>query len=144
MKLSNLLFFLFLSVFFFILWYYVIVKHRNKDTYEFHDPKLDELRGRLAVAIPEIRNVKLSGSNKSFTINKEHIYICTKNEKGAYYDDNMLIYVLLHELAHVLCDEVGHTEKFKRIFRSLLHRAHEAGLYDPNIPPIDDYCNYDT
>jgi hypothetical protein len=24
----------------------------------------------------------------------------------------------------------------------LLHRAHEADLYDPEIPPLDNYCNY--
>jgi hypothetical protein len=84
----------------------------------------------------------MSGSNKSFTVNKEDVYICMKDERNNYYEDNMLIYVILHELAHVLCDEVGHTEKYKDIFRGLLRRAQQAGLYDPNQPPIDDYCNY--
>jgi Zn-dependent peptidase ImmA (M78 family) len=123
-------------------YYFLVYKPRYDSYTEFYDPKLEEMRERIAVAIPEIRNVKLSGSNKSFTINKEHIYICTKDEKGQYYDENMLMYVLLHELAHVLCDEVGHTEKYKQIFRTLLHRAHEAGLYDPSNPPIDNYCKY--
>lgn len=115
----------------------------GKDTYvRFDDPKLDELKQRLITAFPEMRNIDLSGSNRSFTINKRHVYICTKDARGQYYHDNMLIYVLLHELAHVMCDEVGHTEKYKKIFQGLLHRAHEAGLYDPDIPPVDDYCNY--
>jgi len=113
------------------------------DHYEkFHDPRLDMLKERIATVIPEIRQVEMSGSNKSFTINKKSVYICTKDENGTYYEDNMLIYVILHELAHVLCDEVGHTEKYKAIFRSLLERATKAGLYNPATPPIDDYCDY--
>jgi predicted metal-dependent hydrolase len=142
--LNNWFVYLILALAYVALLYFLLYgRHRSKDTYDrYADPKLDELRDRLAIAIPEIRNISLYGSNKSFTINKQHVYICMKDENGKYYDENMLIYVLLHELAHVLCDEVGHTEKYSKIFRSLLHRAHEAGLYDPNQPPLDNYCNY--
>jgi hypothetical protein len=115
----------------------------STDGYDkYYDPKLEEIRQRLAPVFPEIKKIDIAGSNKSFTINKQHVYICAKDEKGQYYDENMLVYVILHELAHVMCDEVGHTEKYKQIFRSLLERANQAGLYDPNKPPIDDYCNY--
>jgi hypothetical protein len=123
---------------------YLFSRHRRqKDTYDrYLDPRLDALRDKLAPVFPELRTISLYGSNRSFTINKQHVYICMKDEHGNYYDENMLVYVLLHELAHVLCDEVGHTDKYKQIFRSLLHRAHEADLYDPEIPPLDNYCNY--
>lgn len=140
---KNWFVYLILALAYVALLYYLFSRHRSKDTYDrYADPKLDEIRDRLAIAIPEIRNISLYGSNKSFTINKQHVYICMKDENGKYYDENMLVYVLLHELAHVLCDEIGHTEKYRKIFRSLLHRAHEAGLYDPSKPPLDNYCNY--
>jgi hypothetical protein len=122
---------------------YMFYKERMDDTYDkYYDPKLDNLKQRLLPVFPELQHVEMSGSNKSFTVNKEDVYICMKDERNQYYEDNMLIYVILHELAHVLCDEVGHTEKYKEIFRGLLKRAQVAGLYDPNQPPIDDYCNY--
>ena len=122
---------------------YLFSDYSITDHYEkYPDPKLDEIKKQLSIVFPEIKTVDIAGSNKSFTINKKHVYICSKDENGNYYDDNMLIYVILHELAHVLCDEVGHTEKYKVIFRSLLERAHKAGLYDPSNPPIDNYCNY--
>jgi hypothetical protein len=120
----------------------MLVQNYTDQYDKFYDPKLDMLKDRIATAIPEINRIEISGSNKSFTINKKSVYICTKDENGSYYEDNMLIYVILHELAHVLCDEVGHTEKFKSIFRSLLERATKAGVYNPATPPIDDYCNY--
>ena len=123
--------------------YQLVYRRRQRDNYvRFSDPKLQDLRERLTPTFPELRRIDLSGSNKSFTINKEHVFICTKDEKGEYYDDNMLTYVLLHELAHVLCDEVGHTDKYKTIFRALLQRAYEAGLYDPDQRIVDNYCNY--
>ena len=52
----------------------------------------------------------------------------------------MLIFVLAHEISHAICDEIGHTEKFHRIFQALLIKLTEAGIYDPNIPIIQEYC----
>jgi hypothetical protein len=108
----------------------------------FDDEKLDSLRGQLSVAIPEINKVQMYGSDKSFTLNKKACYICLKDEQGEYYPDNMLVYVILHELAHSLCTEIDHTPKYVKIFNSLLNRAEKAGLYDSSIPPIQGYCGY--
>ena len=123
-----------------IIFYDLYVRNRNFE--KFDDPKIDNLKNRLSSIFPELNFIQLSGSNKSFTINKKEIYLCLKDENGKYYDDNMLIYVLLHELAHVKCDEIGHTEKFKDIFRNLLLQAEIAGLYNPFQPPVDNYCNF--
>ena len=64
------------------------------------------------------------------------------DEDGDYYHENMLIYVILHELSHVICDEIGHTDKFHRIFDAVLEIATADGLYDPSIPVIRDYCQH--
>lgn len=106
------------------------------------DPVLDHLRDQLADIHPRFRNVELYVGDKSKTINKKKVYICLKDDKGRYYSRNMLCYVLLHEYAHMLCDELDHTEKFKRIFDDLLAKASARGLYDPNIPPVSNYCGH--
>lgn len=126
-----------------LLIYFIHNLYKNSiDRYDkFDDPKLDELRNRISSVIPEIKNVKLFGSNKSFTINKKEIFLCLKDKNGTYYDNNMLTYVLLHELAHVLCDEIGHTDKFRQIFRNLLKRAENGGIYNSSKPPLDNYCS---
>ena len=83
------------------------------------------------------KNVK-----KSYTINKKYIFICLYDENGNIYPDNQLIHVLLHEIAHAVCDEIGHTDKFNQILDIFLIEAEKNGLYDPKIPPIVDYCQY--
>ena len=113
---------------------------------QFHDPKIAQLREQLALVFPESRNVRISGSDQSFTLNKEHIFLCIKDEEGQYYDDNSLMYVLLHEYAHVLCDEIDTTEehkpKFQAIFAHLLDQAAQAGIYNPEQPMVANYCGY--
>lgn len=87
--------------------------------------------------------IKLLEGPKSFTINKKEIYLCLKDRKlGAenYYDYNSLIFVTLHEIAHVLCDELGHTKKFQMIFKELLEHASSLGLYDETKPFVKNYC----
>ena len=87
-----------------------------------------------------LKHIRFYEDDKSYTINKHKVYMCLKDENGKYYDENMLIYVLLHELAHVICDEVGHTPKFNKIFDELLNEAIKLNIYDPSKPLIRDYC----
>lgn len=89
-----------------------------------------------------IHDLSLQGGSKSYTINKENIFLCLKDENNKYYDTNMLIYVLLHEISHTICDEIGHTKKFHLYFHELLKKAIEMKVYNPNIPVIKNYCLY--
>ena len=86
--------------------------------------------------------VKLYKGNKSYTINKEKIFLCLKDENDEYYDLQQLYFVILHELAHCICQEIGHTEKFHEIFEALLLLAAEKGLYDPNYKIDENYCKH--
>ena len=85
-------------------------------------------------------HIKMYRGNKSYTLNKKKVYICMKDNDGKYYDKNMLIYVIAHELSHVLCDEIGHTPKFQEIFDKLLEELAAFGLYNPEIPINYEYC----
>lgn len=113
------------------------------EQYKKDDPKLIEIREIIRPLHPDaVDKISLLEDQKSYTINKKKIYLCLRDENGEYYDNNMLLFVAIHELAHVLCDEIGHTDKFNSIFNELLQKAIEHDIYDPNIEPILNYCEY--
>ena len=91
---------------------------------------------------PIIGSTKIREGKESFTLNKNEVSLCLKDKKtGEIYDDNMLTYVLLHEIAHVINkDDVGHTPKFHKKFDELLEKATQLGLFDPSKELIEDYC----
>lgn len=116
--------------------------NRLYEKYIEDDPILIDIRKTLEPVFPDINTVILLKGRKSYTINKKKIHICLKDREGKYYDKNMLVYVTLHELAHVRCDEIGHTEKFYKIFQEILELATKHKIYNPHIPIIKDYCEY--
>lgn len=119
-----------------------LIANRIREKYLEEDPMLAELRNRLMPVFPEMNKVILLKGKKSYTINKKRIHLCLTDKNGKYYDINMLTYVTLHELAHVTCDEIGHTEKFHKIFNEILAKATKHQVYDPKKAITKDYCNY--
>lgn len=87
-----------------------------------------------------MKNINLYKGKTSHTLNKLDVHICMKDENNSYYPENMLCYVLIHELAHVLSKSIGHTEEFYKIFEELLVEFADSGLYDPTLEIITDYC----
>ena len=116
--------------------------NRIYEKYVEDDPMLLDIRKTLEPVFPDINTVVLLKGKKSYTINKKKIHLCLFDKDGKYYDKNMLIYVTLHELAHVRCDEVGHTDKFHRIFSDILDTATKHKIYNPDKPIIKNYCEY--
>jgi hypothetical protein len=90
----------------------------------------------------QIKDLKFFKGKKSYTINKKYVHICLYDKNKELYHKNQLMLVLLHEISHALCDEIGHTEKFNNILEELLTLAELHGIYDPSIPTIPDYCEY--
>jgi hypothetical protein len=118
---------------------------------EFFDevpPIIEQLKLDLARVHPKCAKMKIVKGKKSYTINKEKIYLCLHDKKtGHMYDKNMLTYVLIHEMAHVLntgnadpSEDIGHTDAFYAVFDKLLKKAEQVGVYDPSLPLVDEYC----
>jgi len=84
--------------------------------------------------------VNLYKGDKSYTINKENIFLCLKDENKKYYENNLLIYVLAHEYAHTLSKSIGHTEEFHNIFEALLVELADSNIYNPNLKIDPSYC----
>jgi hypothetical protein len=65
----------------------------------------------------------------SYSINKgEQIVLCLRN-KDNLMDINTMMFVVLHELAHLATKSVGHTDEFWNNFRWILEEAMNIGIY---------------
>lgn len=78
----------------------------------------------------------------SYTINKgEKMVLCmrTRDQRDELYDDNLLFYVALHELAHIASITENHSEEFHANFRFLLRKAQEWDMFKRVQKPFN-YC----
>jgi len=112
----------------------------------YDDPILSKIYQDLKKIYPDIdkKGIHLYGANDTLTENKKKIFICVKRRNGEYYDYNTILYISVHELAHVLNNEYDITEnhgaKFNDINNQLLNKAYELGLLDKTKPINYDMC----
>jgi hypothetical protein len=80
----------------------------------------------------------------SYTISKgQKICFCLRSKLiENIHDMNTLMYVVIHEVAHVMSESYGHNSEFKANFKFLLQQGSEIGIYKPidyRITP-QPYC----
>ena len=72
------------------------------------------------------------GSKTSFSINKgEKIVLCLRAKDGTnqLVDKNLLLFVALHELSHIMTKSVGHKSDFWDNFKFVLKECQKKGIY---------------
>jgi hypothetical protein len=78
----------------------------------------------------------MSSADTSYSENKgQRIVVCLRDKtKAPQYpliDINTIMFVMLHEMAHLMTDTIGHTPEFWGNFKRILHDAVKAGIYTP-------------
>jgi len=71
-------------------------------------------------------------SQTSFSINKgEKIVFClrSKDKEKKLVDLNLILFVGLHELSHIMTISIGHTDEFWENFKFVLKVAQDSGIY---------------
>lgn len=91
-----------------------------------NDPRTKRLQRRWT---GRIHNLSASHDQAAKTINKSIVYVCQKDEHGRVYDTNTAMFVLIHELAHVATETIGHDDAFWENMRFLLDIAVKSDLY---------------
>ena len=69
----------------------------------------------------------------SYSVNKgEKISICIRQTSdNSFIDNNTILFVVIHELAHVMTKSVGHTPEFWDNMKYLLEEGEKIGIYKP-------------
>ena len=69
----------------------------------------------------------------SYSVNKgEKIHLCLRQREGnneTLVSENVMVFVALHEMAHVITPSLGHGPDFWNNFAWLLKHAEELGIY---------------
>jgi hypothetical protein len=112
-------------------------------------PKSDRVKRLIERYNPEnISESSAKSKYTSYSVNKgEKIVFClrSRDRDQQLVDNNVLMFVALHELAHVMTKSTGHTEEFWDNFRFLLKKSIAAGVYqhqDFRRNPVK-YCGID-
>ena len=110
-------------------------KHAMPDYIEY----IDMLERNFTENRTNIYETEPDSNLTSYSVNKgEELSICLKSKKiNKLHDQNLLMYVLIHEMAHMACPDIGHGELFKKIFKKFAEEAVKIGIYN-----YVDYSNY--
>ena len=111
-------------------------------TYKDHKDDIEQLKRRIANVI--INESTGDSAYTSYSVNKgEQIVFCLRSKHtNRLHNLNLIMYVALHEMAHVGCKSYGHTDEFKKIFAFYTNTAIKLGLYSKihfNEEPVE-YC----
>ena len=68
------------------------------------------------------------GSRMAFCLNKNTKQTSPNNEM---INEDLLFFVAMHEISHVMSISVGHTEEFWENFKFILNEAKDANMYKP-------------
>jgi predicted metal-dependent hydrolase len=105
--------------------------YRNKAKYPEFEKYIDQLNTNLSEMNTLIYETDPKSDLTSYSVNKgQELSFCLKSKKtGQFHKLNLLMYVAIHEMAHIGCPETGHGELFKKIFKFLTEEAIKINLY---------------
>lgn len=122
------------------------MKQKYKGTvHEKHINRLDQRYN------PDVlgEHIPIGKKNTSYVTDKgKKIRFCLRPEydRSTIHDWNILVFVSMHEISHIMNITMGHESDFWSTFKFILSNAVEIGLYEPvdydQYPIV--YCNLEV
>lgn len=106
----------------------ILLKHMKNNP----NPKYIDYVKRLDNKINSVSIAEnTSEVHTSYSVNKgEELIICVRSrETEQLHQINLIMYVVLHEISHIMCPEYGHGSLFQEIFKYVLEEAIKAKIY---------------
>lgn len=108
-----------------------LYEHKDDPKYLEYKPYIEQLNQRITNVV--VLESAGDGVYTSYSVNKgEQIVFCLRSRKikNQLHKLNLIMYVVIHEMAHVACPEYGHTDLFKKIFAFMTKVAIDIGIYE--------------
>jgi hypothetical protein len=106
------------------------MNHYKTDPSAMSDPRIKIMVSRFNP--DNFTENDLDVDTTSYSENKgEKIVVCIRDKAPPYrfVEENTVMFVLLHEMAHLMSTTIGHTPEFWANFKRILHDAVHCGIY---------------
>jgi len=109
-------------------------------------PQIQRLVQNFRANPERILEATPDAEHTSYSVNKgEKVHLCLRHREGqneSLVDENVMFFVSLHEMAHMITSTIGHGQDFWNNFGFLLREAEQQGFYkhqDFKSQPVT-YC----
>ena len=96
-------------------------------------PQVKRLLQRFQANPDRILESTPDAEHTSYSVNKgEKVHLCLRQRQGgdeSLVNENVMVFVALHEMAHMITDSIGHPPEFWNNFGWLLKEAESIGAY---------------
>lgn len=96
-------------------------------------PQVKRLLQRFEANPDRILESTPDAEHTSYSVNKgEKVHLCLRQRQGgdeSLVNENIMMFVALHEMAHMITDSIGHEPEFWNNFGWLLKQAESLGVY---------------
>jgi len=121
-----------------------LIKNINSEDFKEYTLYITQLNKNFNESRTIIYETDPTTNLTSYSVNKgEELSICLKSKtSGQLHDINLLMYVVIHEMSHFACPEIGHGELFQKIFKKFIEIAIKLNIYsydDYSSKPVE-YC----
>lgn len=111
-----------------------LYEHYKSDMALSQDPPVTRFLQRFNADV--FAENDMHSNDTSYSENKgQKIIVClrdkTKPPQYPLIDQNTIMFVVLHEMAHLMTETIGHTQEFWTNFRRILGDAVQIGIYNP-------------
>lgn len=111
-----------------------LYNHYKQDMALSQDPPVSRFLQRFTPDV-FVEN-DMHSKDTSYSENKgQKIVVCLRDKTRApeypLIDENTVMFVMLHEMAHLMTETIGHTQEFWLNFKRILGDAVQVGIYHP-------------
>ena len=96
-------------------------------------PQVKRLLQRFQAQPDRILEATPDAEHTSYSVNKgEKVHLCLRQRQGGdetLVNENIMVFVALHEMAHMITDSIGHEPEFWNNFGWLLKEAEKTNTY---------------